>query len=155
MVFGKTINIPLANLMNLSFECGIFSISLKVASVTLIHKKGDSLDCNKYCPVSLKSNLSKLMEKLVHKRLHNFLEKHKSLYGHQYSFQKKHSTNHALIDITEKIRSALDQNMLTCGIFIDLHKAFDIVNHYILLHKLDHYGIRSLPNKWLQSFLSA
>ena len=60
------------------------------------------------------------MEKLVHKRLYNFLEKHKLLHEHQYGFQKKHSTNHALIDINEKIRSALDQNMFACGIFIDL-----------------------------------
>ena len=76
------------------------------------------------------------------------------LYEHQYGFQKKHSTNHALIDITEKIRSALDQNIFACGVFIDLQKAFDTVNHDILLHKLDHYGIRGLPNKWFQSFLS-
>ena len=69
-------------------------------------------------------------------------------------FRKKHDTNHALIDITEKIRSALDQNIFACGIFIDLPKVFDIVNHDILLHKLDHYGIRGLPNKWFESFLS-
>ena len=124
-VFGKTISIPLANFINLSFECGIFPISLKVASVTPIHKKGDSLDCNNYFPVSLTSNLSKLLEKLVHKRFYNFLEKHKLLYQNQYAFHKKHFTNYALIDINEKIRSELDQNMFACGIFIDLPKAFD------------------------------
>ena len=97
------------------------------------------------------SNLSKLIEKLVHNRLYNFLEKHKLLYDQQYGFQKKHSTNPALI---EKIRSALDQNIFACGVFIDLQKAFDTVNHDILLHKLDHYGISGLPNKWFQSFLS-
>ena len=91
-------------------------MSLKVASVTPIHKKGGSLDCNNYPPVSLISNLSKLIEKLVHNRLSNFLEKHKLLYEHQYGFQKKHSTNHALIDIPEKIRLALDQNIFACGI---------------------------------------
>ena len=129
-------------------------MSLKVASVTPIHKKGDSLDCNNYHPVSLSSNQSKLIEKLVHKKLYNFLEKHRLLYEHQYGFQKKPSTNHALIDITAKIRSALDQNLFACDIFIDLQKAFGTVNHDILLHKLDHYGIRGLPNKWFQSFLS-
>ena len=76
------------------------------------------------------------------------------LYEHQHGFQKKYSTNHAFIDITEKIRSALDQNIFACGIFLDVQKAFDIVNRDILLHKLDHYGIRGLPNKWFQSFLS-
>ena len=124
-MFGKTISIPLANLINLSFECGIFPILLKVASVTLIHKKGDSLDCNNYFPVSLTSNLNKLIEKLVHKRFYNFLEKHKLFNQNQYAFHKKHFTNHALIDISEKIRSELDQNMFACGIFIDLQKAFD------------------------------
>ena len=131
-----------------------FQYPPKVASVMPIHKKGGSLDCNNYRPVLLISNLSKLIEKLVHNRLYNLLEKHKLLYEHQYGFQKKHSTNHALIDITEKIRSALDQNIFACGVFIDLQKAFDTVNHDILLHKLDHYGIRGLPNKWFQSFLS-
>ena len=117
-------------------------------------EQGNSLDCNNYRPVSLTSNLSKLIEKLVHKRLCNFLEKHKLLYEHQYGFQKKHSTYHALIDITEKIRSALDQNIFARGIFIDLQKAFGTINHDILLHKLDHYGIRGLPKKWFQSFVS-
>ena len=120
---------------------------LKVAIVTPIHKKGGSLDCNNYRPVSLSSNLSKLIEKLVHNRLYNFLDKYKLLYEHQYGFQKKHFTNHALIDITEKIRSALDQNIFACGVFIDLQKAFDTVSHDTLFHKLDHYGIRDLPNK--------
>ena len=77
------------------------------------------------------------------------MEKHKLLYEHQYGFPKKpkHSTNHALIVIIEKIRSALDQNIFACSIFIDLQKTFEIVNHDILFHKLDHYGIRGLPNK--------
>ena len=124
-VFGKTISIPLANFINSSSECGIFPIPLKVASVTPIHKKDDSLDCNNYFPVSLTSNLSKQLEKLVHKRFYNFLEKQKFLYQNQYAFRKKHFTNYALIDITEKIRSELDQNMFACGIVIDLPKAFD------------------------------
>ena len=79
-VFSKTISIPLANLIDLSFKCGIFTMSLKVASVTPIHKKGGCLDCNNYRPVSLITNLSKVIEQLVHNMLYNFLEKHKLLY---------------------------------------------------------------------------
>ena len=94
------------------------------------------------------------MEKLVLNRLYDFLEVHKLLYEHQYVFWNKDSTDHVLIDIPEKIKSVLDQNMFACGIFIDLQKAFDTVNYNILLHKLDHYGIMGLPNKLFQSFLS-
>ena len=114
--------------------------------------KGDSLDCNNYRPVSLTSNLSKLTEKLVHKGLYNFLEKHKLLYEHQYGFQKKHSTKLVLIDITVKTGSALDQNVFACGIFIDLQKAFDTVNHDTLLHKIDHYGIRGYQINGFKAF---
>ena len=130
-----------------------FSSVLKVASVTPIHKKLASLIAITTVPVSLTSNLSKLIEKLVHNRLYNFLEKHKLLHEHQFGFQKKHSTNHALIDIIEKIRSAFNKNIFACSIFIDL-QTFDTVNHDILLHKQDYYGIRGLLNKWFQSFLS-
>ena len=84
------------------------------------------------------------MEKLVLNRLYDFLEVHKLLYEHQYVFWNKDSTDHVLIDIPEKIKSVLDQNMFACG----------TVNHNILLHKLDHYGIMGLPNKLFQSFLS-
>ena len=134
-IFGKMTSIPLGNLINLSFKCRIFLMSLKVASVTPTHKKGDSLDRNN------------------NKKLYNFLEIqeiHEVLYEHQYGFQKKHSTNHAPTDITEKIRSALDQNI--CSIFIDLQKAFDTVNHDILLHKLDPYGIRGLQINGFKAF---
>ena len=74
-MFDKTISIPVASLIKLSFECSIFPKSLKVASVTPIHKKGDSLDCNNYRPVSLTSNLSKRIEELVRRRPYDFLEK--------------------------------------------------------------------------------
>ena len=134
-IFGKMTSIPLGNLINLSFKCRIFLMSLKVASVTPTHKKGDSFDRNN------------------NKKLYNFpeiQEIHEVLYEHQYGFQKKHSTNHAPIDITEKIRSALDQNL--CSIFIDLQKAFDTVNHDILLHKLDPYGIRGLQINGFKAF---
>ena len=69
-------------------------------------------------------------------------------------FVKQHSTNHALINITENIRSALDSRQFACGIFVDLQKAFDTVDHEILLNKLSHYGIRGIPNSWFKSYLS-
>ena len=71
------------------------------------------------------------MEKLVHQRLYLFLESNKVLYDEQFGFRNKHSTTHALIEITEKIREALDKKQFACGIFIDLQKAFDTINHNI------------------------
>ena len=91
---------------------------------------------------------------MMFNRIYNFLEKYNIIYKLQFGFRKKHSTNHALIDITETIRKALDNGKFACGIFIDLQKAFDTVNHTILINKLSHYGIRGIANNWFISYLS-
>ena len=90
----------------------------------------------------------------MHKRLYAFLEEHKILYEKQFGFRKNNSTAHSLIEITEKIKESIDNGKFGCGIFIDLKKAFDTVNHKILLTKLEHYGIRGAPLKWFESYLT-
>ena len=90
----------------------------------------------------------------MYTRLYKFLDIHNCIYNLQFGFREKHSTNHALFSITEKIRESLDNNNFACGIFIDLQKAFDTVNHDILLQKLNHYGIRGVANAWFKSYLS-
>ena len=90
----------------------------------------------------------------MYKRLYSFLSLHKCIYIHQLGFRKSHSTIHALISLTEEIRHALDENKITCGIFIDLQKAFDTVDHTILLKKLAHYGIRGLAKDWFKAYLN-
>ena len=107
-----------------------------------------------YRPISLLSNINKIFEKLVYSRIYSFLNLHNCIYELQFGFRAKHSTNHALLSLTETIREALDNSNFAYGIFIDLQKAFDTVDHQILLRKLEHYGIRGLANNWFKSYLS-
>ena len=100
------------------------------------------------------SNINKIFEKLVYSRLYSFLNLHNCLYELQFGFPANHSTNHALLSLTEKIREALDNSDFACGIFIDLQKAFDTVDHQILLKKLENYGVRGLANNWFNSYLT-
>ena len=126
----------------------------KEATVCPIHEKNDKSDCGNYRPISLLSNISKLFERVMYVRIEDFLKSSDILYKYQFGFRKQYSTNHALLSIIEKIRTSLDNKMYSCGIFIDLEKAFDTVNHQILLSKLDHYGIRVVADQWFSSYLS-
>ena len=85
---------------------------------------------------------------------YNFFEVINILYNRQFGFRKGHSTNHALIHLTELIRESIDKREFVVGAFIDLKKAFDTVEHTILLDKLKHYGIKNTPNKLLRSYLT-
>ena len=145
---------PLSELINLSFSTGIFPTKLKTAKVIPVFKKYSPLECTNYRPISLLSTIDKIFEKLMYSRIIKFLEKFKCIYPLQFGFRQNHSTNHALINITENIRNALDSGQFACGIFVDLQKAFDTVDHEILLAKLNHYGIRGISNSWFKSYLS-
>ena len=116
---------------------GVHPDLLKIAKTIPIHKKGSRLTVSNYRPISLLSNVNKIFEKIIFNRVYNFLEDHDCIYKHQYGFRKKHSTNHALISITEQIRDALDNNKTAVGVFVDFQKAFDTVNHSILIKKLE------------------
>ena len=134
--------IPLkCNIINVSFNTGIFLSLLKIVKVIPIHKGGSTQDMNNYRQISLLSIFDKIIEKLMHKRLYTFMEENDILYHKQFGFRK----GNALIQVTEKIKESIDKGKFGCGIFIDLRKAFDTVNHNILLMKLEHYGIRALP----------
>ena len=150
----KDISHPLTVIFNLSLSTGVHPDALKISKAIPVFKKGSKLDTGNYRPISLLSNINKLLEKLMYARVYQFLDKMKCFYTLQFGFRNKHSTAHALIEITERIRNALDGKMLACGIFIDLQKAFDTVNHDILIDKLHHYGIRGVSNNWFKSYLS-
>ena len=144
---------PLAEIINLSFNTGIHPEKLKVAEVKPLFKKGSKLLTCNYRPISLLSNINKIFEEVMFNRISEFLEDSNSLYPLQFGFRKKYSTNHALIDIIEKVSEALDKNKIACGIFVDFQKAFDTVNHEILLKKLSHLGIKGNINEWFKSYL--
>ena len=117
----------LSSLINDSFLCGTFPNKLKLAKVTPVFKKGFRQDKDNYRPISVLSIFSKIFEKAMYKRLYSYLECHSILYPLQFGFRRKHSTNHALLSITESIRYSIGNNEFGSGIFIDLKKAFDTV----------------------------
>ena len=141
-------------MVNLSFNQDKFPSILKIAKVLAIFKKGDKLDADNYRPISLLSNLSKIIEKLMHKKLYFYLEQIKVFYHFQFGFRNQHSTTHKLIEITEKIREAFDKGLFACGVYLGFEKAFDTVNHEILPSNLQHYGVTGIANDWMRSFLT-
>ena len=128
----KLIVVPLCKLINLPFISGSFPDPLKIVKVIPIHKNGSTQDMTNYRPISLLSIFDKIMEKIMYKRLYHFLEDNNILYNKQFGFRKNNSTMDALIKITEQINESIDKGKYSCGIFIDLRKAFDTVNRDIL-----------------------
>ena len=119
-----------------------------MAKITPVFKGDDDTDANNYRPISLLSNFNRVFEKIIYKRLTSYIEKHDLLNSSQYGFRKGHSTQHAILDIVNDIQSNMNRRLLSCGIFIDLKKAFDTVDHDVLLDKLNHYGFRGIINSW-------
>ena len=154
-LLGPNFCFPLREIINISFATGVYPERLKLAEIVAVFKqKGDPRHVNNYRPISLLSNINKIFEKLVYSRLYSFLELHECIYELQFGFRSKHSTNHALTSLTETIRDALDNSNFACGIFVDFQKAFDTVDHNILVSKLEHYGVRGRANDWFKSYLS-
>ena len=133
---------------------GIFPKELKIAKIFLLFKRGDNkLICN-FRPVSVLPLFSKIFEKIMYSRVISFITKHNILFYDQFGFQKNHNTTMALIILTDKIKSAINNGEYVVGAFLDLSKAFDTVNHAILLKKLYKYGIRGIAYEWFKSYLN-
>ena len=139
-------------LINLSMNKGEFPKELKKGKVIPMHKNGSKLDENNYRPIFLLNVWSKIYEKVVYKRVYSYLEKFSLLYCKQFGFRTKHSTVDALVEFTEKVRFNRSTNEVRT-FFLDLSKAFDTIDHNLLIRKLDNYGIRGNYLNWFKSYL--
>lgn len=144
---------PLAHVINLSFQEACFPKALKISRVTPVFKKGSKENKENYRPISLVSSIGKVFEKAFYSRLSGFLAKHTVISVNQHGFQRGKSTIGAVLEATEKILEGMDQKRSVLGIFLDSSKAFDCVEHAVLLNVLSNYGIRGNANNWLRSYL--
>ena len=145
---------PLRYLFNLSIEKGIFPDDLKIAKVTPIYKADDKSDLSNYRPISVLSCFSKILERIMCNRLYQYLTENKILYPKQFGFQTGHSTEHAIVQLVDQILESLEYNKYTLGVSIDLSKAFDTVDHSILLKKLELYDVTDRNHSWFKNYLS-
>jgi len=127
---------------------------LKLSKIIPLYKSDDVKSVSNYRPISILPAFSKIIEKLFYNRLLDLINIYNILSNNQYRFRKRLSTSMALIKLIEKLTTSIDNNEYTIGIFLDLAKAFDTVNHSILLGKLYSYGIRRVPYEWFRNYLN-
>ena len=148
------ISVPLTHIFQGSLASGLVPNQLKIAKVIPVFKSGQKDSMDNYRPISLLSCFSKVIEKIVCNRLTLFLDSNNLITNAQYGFRKNHSTLHPLVHFANFVSTALDKKEHCVAIFCDLRKAFDTVNHAILLNKLKKMGIRGNELLWFQDYLS-
>jgi len=145
---------PLTYICNAALGSGVFPDRLKYAIVKPIYKKGSKQDISNYRPISSLTSFSKVFEKIIYNRLYTHLEINNILVQEQFGFRMKHSTEQAAFSLINCILTAMNNKQVVGGIFCDLHKAFDCVQHKILLDKLKFYGIDGKFKTLIESYLT-
>jgi len=148
------IYLPLATIFNLSFSTGIFPQQMKIAKIVPIFKGGDAASPDNYRPISLLSNFSKILEKIMAGRFTTYLEENDILAINQYGFRRGHSTVHPMTLLDNFVVGAFNKRQHAIAVFCDLRKAFDTVHHGKLLKKLRGVGVGALALSWFKSYLS-
>lgn len=151
----SSISLPLTHIINQSLLQGIFPEKLKFGIIKPIFKKGDTKEMNNYRPIALLPTFSKILERVVYIRLVNYLETNNILNASQFGFRKGKNISQAIFDLIQTVTKALDSSTCVAGIYCDLSKAFDCVNHLRLLNKLISYGIQGNALQWFKSYLTA
>lgn len=145
---------PLAHIINISFQSGIFPDIYKRAMISAIYKSGSKTQVGNYRPISVICKFGKIMEKSIHRRLTQFLTEHNIINNNQFGFREKLSTEDALTEFVKVIYENVDKSKPVSSIFIDLAKAFDTLDHKHLIKKLEYIGIRGIPKDLIENYLS-
>ena len=152
---AKIVAPALQHIVNLSFENGQYPSIWKCAKVTALFKQGDRNDKDNYRPISILPTVSKVNERAVHSQFYDFLDTNKLLPVNQFGFRRRRSTEFALAQFTDEVLENMDNGLVTGAVYIDLKKAFDTVNHTIMIKKLKTMVISSTNMAWFHSYLSS
>ena len=151
---AEVLAFPLGNIINLSIKLSTFPEECKIAKLKLIFKKGARTDHRNHSPISLLPLVPKTIEKSIHFQIESYLNKKKLIYMYQSGFRTNHSTDLCLAQLTDFVATGMDKQMHTGMILVDLQKAFDTLDHGVLLEKMKYFGFWISVINWFESYLS-